>query len=1426
LTFIHRRREKGTNVTHLLGDSAKMPRPASGVFARLRGFLRPQGIGAPSARLGVLAVALALALVSLAPSPASAAFTRPFLRQLNISGAPAPFEPVGLALDAKESLWVSSREDHFWGSPSSQEPLFHLDSFESAQLGNAFLAPPLAIESPEANVTHTDSLAIDRSTGAFYLTGPEYWARVPKTTIGGGFVEVFDEAGAFVKQFGPSPGNRFLRPVRVAVDNSTESSAGSVYVSAGDGIGKFDSSGNQQEFSCLKEPGSTCSSYINANQITAPGSGRCSNGAFGSQGLQPNAIVVGPEANIYVADSFCSGPDGPNSPVVLEYRPSGEFLRLVTGAETPGLGESHTLGGFGGALEGLAVDPLNGHLLVSVNNGTYENYGFGGSEGAVDEFDSSGHFVSQILQASPGRPLANAAALAVDPQGDLYLAEPKKAGEGGAVDVYGPGHFLPTVRLAEATQRKPESAFLTGSIDPEGRPLTECVFQYVTEAAYKADIEIPGHDGFSDLSSGGSVQCTPKPGEIAADSAFHPVEARLEHLTSGATYRYRLAATSSGALSGTADSSVLAFTAPHPPLIDSTAVDGISSTSADFHARIRPLGADTTYRFQYLTEAEYRANLEAGEDGFSAAAGVPAPAADIGSGEPTGGEAAAVLQHVGGLAPATAYRFRVLAENELGATPGEEVTFLTLPPASPGLPDNRAYELLTPPNKGSAEDMFARPPANAEFRNIDTGYPSESGDGFLLETRAAFGPFPASFANAYVFSRAPSGWSYTSLASPQIGDVQSIGRSAFDPADLSRVATQDFVGSASGAAGATPESVLGPPGGPYTPLRLDSPVHNVLQLAETEIVGASRHLGLLVLESTNHTLAAGAKTLIEGASALYESAGAGECRSTSTNCALLSLNPQGKPFTCGAILGRDRYLGRRAGAVSADGSRIIFTAPDPYAQNKGAGCWNGATTNTPQLYLRSAGATVEVSAPSPAAPEATAHPAMYAGASADGSRVLFLSEAELTADDAGIHDLELYQWQAGGAGECGASSPAYNPASKGCLTRVSAGESGSAAAAVAFVPAISPDGSSVYFTAAGQLTPNAPKPGGEQVNLYRYDTAAAPAAATAYVATVSALDYPTADVEESASGGWLGDTALVPDANWYTTPDGRYLLFASQRELTPNANNAGTKCQVPGAQGSQGRCDPLYRYDAATATLTCISCNPSGAPPLSNALFARSPGGAPAGGPPRPSSNDGSRVFFDTADSLVPTDVNGTLDVYEWEADGAGSCHSQTGCLSLISSGHDSAPSFFLGASADGANVFFGTHARLVPADADTAGDLYDARICTSSDPCIQPPPGTTAQCEGDACHNPPAAPIDATPTSLTFSGAGNLLLQPPPPIVKPKTAAQLRAEELTRAVKACKKLKSKTKRRICERTAHKRFGPPKKAKKATRASNGRRASR
>jgi hypothetical protein len=138
-----------------------------------------------------------------------------------------------------------------------------------------------------------------------------------------------------------------------------------------------------------------------------------------------------------------------------------------------------------------------------------------------------------------------------------------------------------------------------------------------------------------------------------------------------------------------------------------------------------------------------------------------------------------------------------------------------------------------------------------------------------------------------------------------------------------------------------------------------------------------------------------------------------------------------------------------------------------------------------------------------------------------------------------------------------------------------------------------------------------------------------------------------------------------------------------------------------------------------------------------------------------------------------------------------------------------------LGTDPQGVNVFFGTHAKLVPQDTDSAGDLYDARLCTEADPCFKLPPSGTGQCEGSACENQAPTPIDATPVSLTFSGPGNAS---PPSGTVAKQRSLTQAQRFANALKVCK-TKRKTQRGKCEAQARKLYGPKPRARKKAKKS-------
>ena len=196
--------------------------------------------------------------------------------------------------------------------------------------------------------------------------------------------------------------------------------------------------------------------------------------------------------------------------------------------------------------------------------------------------------------------------------------------------------------------------------------------------------------------------------------------------------------------------------------------------------------------------------------------------------------------------------------------------------------------------------------------------------------------------------------------------------------------------------------------------------------------------------------------------------------------------------------------------------------------------------------------------------------------------------------------------------------------------------------------------------------------------------------------------------------------------------------------------------------------------------------------------------------------SDEGRLLFNSPVGLVAGDGNGTQDVYEYEPQGIGSCPSAQGCVNLISSGSSSEESALMDASENGGDIFFLTAAQLSLADKDSAFDVYDAHVCIEGG-CPPAAVGSTPPCiSADACR-PAATPqpgVFSAPASATFAGAGN----PTPPPFKPN-AKPTRAQQLTKALKACRKKHSHPKRLSCERQARKRYGAHRAAAKHTKST-------
>jgi hypothetical protein len=376
-------------------------------------------------------------------------------------------------------------------------------------------------------------------------------------------------------------------------------------------------------------------------------------------------------------------------------------------------------------------------------------------------------------------------------------------------------------------------------------------------------------------------------------------------------------------------------------------------------------------------------------------------------------------------------------------------------------------------------------------------------------------------------------------------------------------------------------------------------------------------------------------------------------------------------------------------AVSQDGRRIYFQAP--------------AALGSGPLYLREDGVRTELIATN----------GEFWTASADGARAFFTTnDSLLPTDTDSAPDLYMYDREA----------PAGSR-----LTLVSTGSAG-IDGYVETVVGASADGHSVYFVCDGQLI--AGEPASPILGLYLWRDGQ-----LRFIGSFS-------DLDQAASNGprnnWGFDSTANPSR---ITPDGQHLLFQTR-------DDAGFRDRGGFGGYDQAGHRELYLYDAATGRLACASCNPSGRPATADAVVTvRANAGTShtTADAAQVLTDDGRRVFFNTAEALVPEDLNGTIDAYEYDA--------ETGRVSLLSSGHSTAPSYVIDSSPSGDDAFIVTRDRLVGWDDDDLYDLYDARVGGGFP---EPPPPTPA-CAGEAClPGAGASPAAASGVSNRFRGVGN----------------------------------------------------------------------
>jgi hypothetical protein len=711
--------------------------------------------------------------------------------------------------------------------------------------------------------------------------------------------------------------------------------------------------------------------------------------------------------------------------------------------------------------------------------------------------------------------------------------------------------------------------------------------------------------------------------------------------------------------------------------------------------------------------------------------------------------------------------------------------------ASERLPDCRAYEQVSPVEKGGLDAVTLQPLQPAQSAPCEVG---ETCTIAYMNVGSAFGGAPGNeFANAYLAMRGPEGWRTTALTPPTPqAPANSLAKITYAfSGDLSqavlRVPLQQLT---EGAPAGVYNLYLRQADGGYSLVTASAPAAppqsgcgNCFEAQDVPaFAGASSDFSHVIFEA-NDSLVPGAPGA--GVEDLYET--------DAGHVSLVGRLPDGEVAAEGSTAGGgidavNERTHELEHAISADGSRVLFEAaadgggPDPQQA--------GDT----ELFDRIDGAlTIEISAPAPGAQPSNCEteericdpePAKFWAASEDGSIVYFTSKAALTKEshtgpeqgENPGNDLYRYDVETGTLTDLTVDADkAEDPDGANVLGVVGA----------------SADGSYVYFVATGKLgatnelgaTPTSGLP-----NLYVWHETAEGVPQLKFIATLQAPNSKEeANIEAMRAGpefpyhsdvaDW---TSRPTESQAYVTPDGGHLAFMSVKPLIGYEN----KDRLTGEADHE-----VFEYSAETGQLACASCDPGDAPPFGSAFIGARLGErvSTAFHQPRSLSDDGSRLFFSSPDPLVPGLAGGSVKVFEYE----------DGSVQPISGTEAGGEGVFLDASASGDDVFLATREQLAPTDVDELADVYDARVDGGLPAPVVPTP-----CQGSACEgtpNPP--PLFSAPTSSSFVGPGN-------PTPRPPAARLTRKQLLSRALAKCRKLTSKKKRAACVAAANRRYAP------------------
>jgi hypothetical protein len=1374
-------------------------------------------------RLLLSVFATALGVLTLAVGPALAA--REYVQS------------VSLGTDVNQTKVAEKDEEEADGEPVTvsevEENICTVASGNTCGLGEAgsgkggFGVP--------RGVAVNDSTGLVEGAGDLYVVDGEIYGGDPAKN---NRVERFSSTGAYLGQFNGSgtfevegkeekgaaaPTGRFSEPRYVAVDNSgsaLDPSAGDVYVvdRGHHVVDKFSATGE----------------YL--AQLTETTGGTL----FGTL----SGVTVDPSGNLWVYDET-KGEKGK----IDEFSDTGGFVQsFATGASVPDrggpargglavdskdvyVGEENWVGKFevatgkevvrfvpeqahafaGGGVEALALDPFNDDLLMDDNESSCscdEDEVLIDEPGGEPYVQSDGYTYATPLGTLPTEPsLKGSVGIAVNRESTVYLSEgPSEGRQADEVKVF-EDILLPAVSLEKAAVAETEVT-LHASVNPEGEAATECQFEYVSEEAFDearaVEVEARGLAAKARMFAG---EARERATEASARAKQFQAEGRKERaveeeeeakreveqakaeaatakaedassLEQKAGWVKAAAAECEPGAASIAGSSPVAvhadvagltrdaayhfrltartkavrvregtfFTSTRPP-VEGETVSGVNSAEATVSAEIDAEGLPTSYRVEYGTSENYGSSTH--EASVSAAK-----------------SAVGVTVHLEGLQAGTKYHARLVAANELGATQSSDVTFTTSASVAVTrliLPDNRAYELVSAPEDTEIHAPFNKGSPNeaGEFPISPGGRLRAAADGDAV---AYVGDPPASgvtgaghigggFGDDYVATRGPEGWESSDIAFPEIASAAVNGEYEDFSADLSvSIATVNYPITAE------PE----PPAGCDSPPNYRSTVYS-------------------------HT-------------------------DSGVHALITNNQPSGQCFAFG-----------NAG-ISANDSHILLYSPYAYTgQAK-----EGAEFSEDNLYDSVDGTLHQVNVLPSGEPEQHPH-ATFGGSgstfigdvSADGSRVFWTDlNTEVTPEDP-TGKTRLFVREDDAQPQSPLSKGECTVAGDACTVQVDAAQGGSGAGGGGRFRAASGDGSEVFFTDESQLTKESSAAPGEP-DLYEYEVNGE----TGKPGTLVDLTVPKAghaDVQSvigaSEDGSYVyfvadgvltqgpnaeGREPVAGQPNLYLSHDGETTFVVTEpgvlegeAEVAPSGHAVAFRSDGSfTGYVSQGHSE-MFVYEADGAHIFCPSC---GGTPGGSAYVGSS------GNPSfelRWINEAGTQVYFMTSQPLVPQDTDDQQEVYEWESDGSGGCLQATGCVAPLSDVESPHAAFFIDASANGEDVFFTQRASLVPKAVDETVKLYDARVDGGF-------PEAALSCTGTGCQGvPPAPPIFSTPASVTFAGVGNFETAVPGKTVtqKRKTAAQVRAGKLAKALKGCRREAGK-KRAVCERRARRQYGP------------------